>query len=146
MKRTPYHFPGITVIVPEQRDMPELVAINQRALIPDDLPLESNGLTVISVIANIAIYQKRDDDFYEDSDPVKEFDPPIEIRVGYHLADVMESECRLENLKLAYWDHKEWVIISDDAHEYLILPPSTGQVAEAKINRWIGDPPIAWCK
>jgi hypothetical protein len=58
----------------------------------------------------------------------------------------MESNCDFKQLQLAYWDGSHWVIISDPPHEYHILPPSTGQIAEARIWSWVGDPPLAWGK
>jgi hypothetical protein len=58
----------------------------------------------------------------------------------------MESKCDIQQLKLAFWDGSQWVILSDASHEYYILPPSTGQIAEAKIWSWTGDPPLAWGK
>ena len=76
--------------------------------------------------------------------PVPVFLPFIELRVGYHFLDVMRCGGDYQNLKLAFWLNGEWVLISDPAHEYLILPPSLGQVAEVKIDSWPADPPLAW--
>ena len=135
-----FHYPGITVLVPEQS---EIVAVFEGSDIPKDVPMKTEDFTVIRVIANITMYYRKD---VARSDPVKTFDLPIEIRVGYNLSDLMESNCDVKQLKLAYWDGSRWVIISDAKHEYQILPPSTGQVAEAKIWSWVGDPPVVWGK
>ena len=137
MSRVPYHFPGITVIVPDQRT--KVRPIVREKAIPKGIPLETSEFKVIRIVANIVVYEGRDM-----SEPMMAFDPPIEIRVGYNFEDVKQSGCELENLKLAYWDGRDWVIISDSDHEYMILPPSTCQIAEVKINKWAGDPPIGW--
>lgn len=145
MKKNLYHFDGITVIVPKQSKIKgEIVAIDQADLIPDDLPKESKGFKVIRVIGNIVLYNKKDDDVYDPQEAIQDFDPPIEIRVGYTTDDVIKNRGRFNRLKLAFWNGKKWVIISDAKHEYQILPPNTGQVAEVKIKKWAGDPPIAW--
>lgn len=145
MKKIPYHFTGITVFVPEQVDKKgAIVAIDQRALIPKDLPKRTDNFNLIRVIGNIVLYYKKDDDQYEKSKPIKKFDPPLEIRVGYNIEDVAKNKGNFKKLKLAYWNGEKWVIISDKKHDYQILPPDTGQVAEVKISDWAGDPPIAW--
>ena len=143
MKKNPYHFPGISVIIPEQRDAEdEIVAVNLGIPLPEHIPQQDKNFSMIRLIANIGLFYKSDIARHE---PIKkEFDPPIEIRVGYNFADVMRCGSALENLKLAYWDQDKWVIISIPEFEYQILPPSTGQVAEAKIKTWTGDPPIGW--
>ena len=140
-----YHFPGITVIVPKQTEN-DIVAINQGTLIPGNIPMGTDYFTPIRHITNFVLYNKTD---YQKGGrtPVKKFDPPIEIRVGYNFYDIMESNCDIKQLKLAYWDGSQWKIISDDPLcEYHILPPSTGQVAEAKIWFWEGDPLVVWGK
>lgn len=145
MKKTAFHFPGISIFVPEQRDSDaEIIALDQRALVPDDLPKKSKNFRLIRLIANIVLYHKRDDDRYDLSEPIQDFDPPIEIKVGYNIADIMENKGNFDSLKLAFWNGEKWVIISDPDHEYQILPPGTGQLAEAKIKKWAGDPPVGW--
>jgi len=145
MKKIPYSFPGITVFVPQQvEEKGEIVAIDQKALIPKDLPRKTDNFRLIRVVANIVLYSKRDDDQYDEAKPIKKFNPPLEIRVGYTLEDVVENKGNFKKLKLAYWNGNKWVIISNTEHEYHILPPDTGQVAEVKIKDWVGDPPIAW--
>ena len=139
-----YHFPGISVLVPKQH-AGDVVAIDKGSLIPDKINMNTDRFTVIRMIGNIVLVNKAD---YENGkvNPVTTFDPPVEIRIGYNSFDVMKSNGDHLNLKLAYWDGKGWVIISDGSHEFTILPPSTGQVAEAKLRSWLGDPPLAWGK
>jgi hypothetical protein len=142
--KVPFHFPGMTVLVPKQANLQDLVAVNLGSLIPDTIL--KNGFPVIRFIANIALITKED---FEHGivNPVKDFDPPIEFRVGYNFLDVRKSEGSIEDLKLAFWNGSEWEIVNDNPiYEYQILPPSTGQVAEFKIWHWIGDPAIAWGK
>ena len=133
----PHDYPGITVLVPEQRAV-KIKVIELGPIIPGTIPeADSSGFKVIRYIVNIVLYNEQDE-------PIKTFDPPIEIRVGYNITDVMQSDCDIHRLKLAYWDGDKYVIISDREHDYHILPPSTGQVAEAKIWSWVGDPPLVW--
>ena len=139
-----YDFPGLTVLVQKQGEN-ELVAVLEGFNIPDNIPnQERDGFTLIRPIANIVLYDKTD---VGRRYPIATFDPPIEIRVGYTPSDLEQGKCEFWQLKLAYWDavHNHWVIISEQpSNEYLIFPPSTGLVAEAKIWDWIGDPPLAW--
>ena len=140
--KVPYHFHGLTVLVPKQREN-ELVVMDLGSFLPKNLQTRTENFTLIRIIANMAVFNKAD---FENRkmEPVKTFDPPIEIRVAYNFYDVMESNSDIRQLKLAFWDGSQWVILSDPAHEYQILPPSTAQVAEAKIWSWTGDPPLAW--
>jgi hypothetical protein len=142
--KIPYHFPGITVLVPKQCEN-DIVAIEKGSLVPNNIPIRTKNFTLIRYIANIVLLTKTDYDMGK-MNPVKTFDPPIEIRVGYNFDDIMKSNCEIKNLKLAYWDGDQWVIISNPSHGYHILPPSTGKVAEARIWSWVGDPPLAWGK
>jgi hypothetical protein len=132
-----YHFPGITVLVPRQTG-DQIVEVTNEP-IPDNIPVETAHFRLIRYIANIALFRETGN-----KDPVLTFNPPIEIRVGYNLDDVMSSNCDLHQLKLAYWDGSQWVIFREATHDYHILPPGTAQVAEARIGSWVGDPPIAW--
>jgi len=142
-----YHFLGISVLVPMQTEQDsEIVALDWRNRIPDDIPEKTDNFSLIRYIANIVLFRKDhlDREYYEE--PIQEFNPPIEFRVHYRFDDVNSTDCDIQQLKLAYWDGQKWVIISDPTHEYHILPPSTAQVAEAKIWSWIGDPALAWGK
>jgi len=142
-----YHFPGLTVIVPNQTSQDfEIIPLNLPDEIPDDIPEITENFTLIRYIANLALFRSDHLEAKIYEEPVQEFDPPIEFRVNYSLTDVIQSQCEIQRLKLAYWDLEKWVIISDSSHEYQILPPSTAQVAEAKIWSWVGDPALAWGK
>ena len=142
-----YHFPGLSVIVPEQiGNEIEIVPVNFPERIPGDIPEKTEAFTLIRYIINIALFHRDhvEEEYYKE--PVQEFDPPIEIRVNYHIEDLHQVDCDIYQLKLAYWDMEKWVIISDRSHEYQILPHSTAQIAEAKIWAWADDPAIAWGK
>ena len=132
-----YHFPGITILVPKQIG-DQIVEVTNGPF-PDNIPDQPGHFSLIRYIANLALFTETGR-----KDPVLTFNPPIEIRVSYHLDDVMKSNCDLHQLKLAYWDGKAWVILRESTHDYHILPPGTAQVAEARIGSWVGDPPIAW--
>lgn len=140
--KAPHHFPGITILIPKQRDN-EIVAVVKGSLIPDKIPSKTENFTLIRHVANIVLLTRSD---YDRGlmNPVKSFDPPVEIRVGYHFQDVMKSNGDFRKLVLAYWDGSQWVALSEKDNEFTILPPETAQVAEAKIWSWVGDPPIAW--
>ena len=138
--KTAYHYPGISVLIPTQIGLKNEI-VPRELPIPDEIPVIPGGLTFIRYIANLAFFLRDNPE-----EPVLEFDPPLELRINYRLDDVQQSNCDIQQLKLAYWDGENWVIISDPAHEYQILPPSTAQVAEVKIWSWLGDPPLAWGK
>jgi hypothetical protein len=137
-----YHFPGITVIVPRQLD---IVPVD-KGHTPGSIQSMPPQFTLIRYVANIVFYHKTD----IHGEPVTDFDPPVEFRVGYNFEDLLESKFNNKPLLLAYWDSRatppQWIIVSDDAHEYQLLPSSTGQVAEFKTWYWPGDPAIAWGK
>lgn len=143
MCKIAYHFQGLSVLVPAG-------IVPVEFSIPSDIPGIANNFTVIRYIANIALY--REDELKlvlsnKDAlpEPITNFqDQPIELRITYKKSDVNLSQGDFHGLKLAYWNTQRWVIISDPAHEYHILPPSTGRVAEVKIELWEGDPTLAW--
>jgi len=139
-----YDFPGITLLVPEQVG-DQIMAI-EKETIDHEIPGKTPSFTVIRMIANIALVKMREYKENKKTIFVDSFKPPIKLYVGYHFIDLMRGFCKYEELKLAYWDGKEWVLLSDKLHDYLILPPSTGQVAEVTIRSWSGDPPVAWGK
>jgi hypothetical protein len=145
LAKVEYHFPGITVLTPLQNGEPpyEIVAVNRGSLIPDYIPVETPNFNWIRHIANIAVLKKVD---YEAGRmiPVQEFNPPIGIRVAYNFHDTMRTNGDIYQLRLAYWDGSQWVIFNEPTHDYHILPPSTGMVAEARIWSWVGDPMVAW--
>jgi hypothetical protein len=141
LRRKPYHFPGITIIVPEQDDGTQLFL--EVKSMPDltgkGFP---DGSKVIRQIANIALYTNREE---RGKEYVIDFMPPIELRVAYNFDDAMKAGCSIDGLKLAYWKDNAWVIFEDGVNcEYYILPPGTAQVAEVIIEHWPGDPPLAW--
>jgi len=143
--RRAYHFPGFTVLVPGQiRREVEVVPKILPQGIPEGIPEITENFTLIRAIANLALFRSDDLENGNFDDPVQQFDPPIELRINYRMADMGHTNGDFNRLKLAYWDLEKWVVISDESHEYHIFPPSTGQIAEAKIGSWADDPTIAW--
>jgi hypothetical protein len=139
-----YHFPGLSVIVPDQIDREiGIMPVDLTDRMPEDIPEVTDNFEKIRYVANLALFRvdHAEQKYYEE--PIQEFDPPIEIRVGYTEEDVSQAKGDFHNLKLAYWDMEKWVILSDPAFEYQILPPSTARILEAKIWSWVGDPAIA---
>ena len=142
MKKDAFHFPGISIIVPKQLAYEgDIIAINRGIPRPGDIPRKTDKFTLVRLIANVCLYDVKD---IQLSYPIEAFNPPIEIKVGYNFTDTSECKNDPKRLKLAYWDGNDWIIISDAKHEYQILPPSTAQIAEVKIKKWAGDPPIGW--
>jgi hypothetical protein len=138
MKKFPVHFSGISVFMPDE----DMIAIDRE--IPDrkiimGTPGVKVDFTPIRIVGNICLYRK--DDL---NTPLQEFKPPLEFRVQYNFFDLIQCNGDINNLKLAYWDGRDWVVVSIDKHDYQILPPSTAQLAEFKIFDWVGDPAIAW--
>jgi hypothetical protein len=140
-----YHFPGLTIIVPEQTGK-AIMPVNFPERIPENIPESPEYFTLIRIIANIGFFFMEHVEAKYFEEPVREFDPPIELRVNYNIGDINQIECDIHQLKLAYWDMERWVTISDTSHEYLILPYTTAQVAEAKIWAWADDPTVGWGK
>lgn len=135
-----YHYTEISVLIPTQVGQKwDLVPVELP--IPENISSQQGEFTLIRPIINLEFFMENDRE-----EPVISFNPPIEFRIGYRFDDVKMANCDIQQLKLVYWDGEKWVIISDTAHEYQILPPSTAQVAEVKIWSWLGDPPLAWGK
>ncbi len=142
-----YHFPGLTVIVPEQnRQQIWIMPVDLSDRFPVEVPEFTGNFELIRVIANIALFRVDDVERGAFEEPILEFDPPIEFYISYSLEDLRQAYCEIKRLKLAYWDLEKWVIISEPAYEYQILPLSTGPIAVVKIWDWLGDPPLAWGK
>ena len=137
MSKRAFHFPGVSVLVPEV-DEYENIAVRMIEEITD-CEEDQEDFSVIRYIGNIDLFPECD------SEKPPKFHQPIELRVRYTTYDEREAKYYTK-LKLAYWDGNTWVIISDDAHEYIIFPPSTARFAELKLLPWLGDPTLAWGK
>ena len=141
-RRDMYHFPGVTVIVPEQ--VGDQIMPIDKGLVNTKVFRNSSNFIFIRQIANIAFVKKLGYEPGSSQPYITDFNPPIELRVGYNIDDLVKVGCGVDLLKLAYWDGKDWVILSLGGYPYMILPPSTAQVAEVTIDHWVGDPPLAW--
>jgi len=146
----PPNFPGISIVVPEQLSGDQIVPITKGSINLRAVPHYSDGFMLIRHIANVVFVEKAT---YEEGHEIPysgNFDPMVEIYVGYSAFDVMatrfdpEHRYDIQNLKLGFWNGSKWVIVSKDDYHYFILPPETGQVAKFMIRNWVGDPPIAW--
>jgi len=138
MKRQAIPFDGITVIVPDQTGKTEPIHVENKMDQIPDLPKEKGKFRKIRTIANIAV-------IYEGK-TLKKFDPPIELRVVYNYGDLVKVKHNIRDLKLAYWDGEKYVVFTEVDNDYLIHKPTstTGLLAECKIHKWAGDPPIIW--
>ncbi len=137
MNKFPVHFNGISVFLPDTR----VEAINKEI---DDVTSmmsieENRNFNPIRIIGNICIYHRGNRNA-----PLKTFKKAVEFRVQYNFYDVIQCGGDINKLKLAYWDGEKWIVVSDDEHNYQILPPTTAPLAEFTIEEWAGDPPLAW--
>jgi hypothetical protein len=130
-----YHFPGVSVIVPAQNR--QVVPVSKGTSALKSLPGPTKSFRLIRHIANICFVDAN-------GNPVLSFEPPVEFRIGYTSFDVSACGGDFKKLRLAFWDGSDWIDISKINPDYMIFPPYTATVAEARIRNWPGDPPIAW--
>ncbi|MDF1520162.1 MAG: hypothetical protein P1P73_06750 [Brevefilum sp.] len=138
MNKKPHHYPGVSVFLPDQIDQDYEIAFKDLPKGIVDIPKK---FELIRPIGNIALFPKG-----SHGKPLVKFDPPIELRISYNSEDLTKVGGDVDNLKLAYWDLRQWVVISDPSYDYQILPPSTAKIAEVKIREWADDPTLAWGK
>jgi hypothetical protein len=81
MFRKSYHYRGISVFVPESLNV---IPVKQK--FPDIKGPWTTRFQMIRPVANIAFYDPEDKEL---TDPIKEFDPPIELRIGYTIEDII---------------------------------------------------------
>lgn len=132
-----FDFPGITVRIPDQGKWVKVIEKPLPNI--EDVPGDEN-FTPIRLIINIAIIDVTTESV------LTQFDPPVEIHVGYLVHDVFGAARLPRSLKLAYWDadNSVWVVFTPENHRYRLLPPSTGQVGSAQFSGWASDPVVAW--
>lgn len=128
-----YRYSGVSFFLPDEIDKSHQIKLKA---IPDWIPIQTEDFTLIRIIANIALCIRGTNEVSP------EFEKPIELQIRYTLEDLEEADGE-ENLKLAYWDLHDWVIISDSDHEYEIFP---GQIGKVRIKSWGADPTLAWGK
>jgi len=138
MNKRPHHYPGLSIFLPDQIDQDHEIAFKD---LPKGIVNTPKKFELIRTIGNIALFTKG-----SHGKPLVKFDPPIELRISYNSEDLTKVGGDVDNLKLAYWNLKQWVIISDPSYDYQILPPTTAQIAEVKIREWADDPTLAWGK
>jgi len=139
--------PDLMVIVPRRIGQEiEIVPVNMPEGIVENNDKRTENFTWIRSIANFALFRKDHHEMGIYDAPIKEFDPPIELRIPYGNLELKHVHNNVSQLKLAYWARDRWVIISDIFHEYQILPPNFAPIAEVKIWSWLGDPTLAWGK
>ena len=132
---------GVLVIVPNQesRDNLEVIFEDVEGYEEELSEYQEEGdFKKIRVPANIRVIN-------QDRKTIDKFFPPIELRVAYRDDEISQrGENEWDGPKLAYWDpdREKYVILSNEEHEFLVLPPTIGQILEAKIWNWTGDPPI----
>jgi len=138
ISKKPHHYPGISIFLPDQIDKDSEIVFKE---LPKGIANIPKKFELIRIIGNIALFPRG-----SHGKPVVKFDPPIELRISYNSEDLVKVGGEIDKLKLAYWDTKTWVIISDPPHNYQILPPTTAQIAEVTIGEWADDPTLGWGK
>lgn len=135
IKRFEFPTEGVTVTVPYQG---RNVRVFKLPLYPpEEINTSSEEFNIIRNVINLKLAVDAGADLQ-----IFEFNPPIELRVNYTRYDF---EAGSGNLRLAFWDGKQWNLFEDD---YYFLPDYPGQenlggVAIAYISNW-DDPHIAW--
>ena len=137
-----FHFlgMGLSVFIPDQHGVILPVVLSDDIL--GEIPGSTEEFTVIRYIGNLTIFRINTDEMAILTEPLRQFDPPIELRIRFTQIDLDETYGA--DLELAYWNMEEWVIISDEKHQFTIKEYDTHFVASVKIWNWTGDPTIAW--
>ena len=91
-----YRYAGVSFLLPDEIDRSYQIKLKA---VPDWIPIQTENFTLIRIIANIALC-KKGTNLAEPN-----FEPPIELQVGYTLDDLEQAEDDIHNLKLAYWDN-----------------------------------------
>jgi len=85
----------------------------------------------------------------DEDDPeniLKEFDPPIEVKIHYRAKDLKKAQKEEKPLRLAYWNGDDWEYFTEEKHDFrLEADPDEkkGGFGYVKITKW-GDPPLGW--
>ena len=131
---------GVTVHVPRQYSMIKVRKVWLPLPAPQDVP-DGPDFRLGRLVIN---FQLVDDD--RPDIVLREFDPPIELRVRYHEFDMERAMAVGRPLTLAFWDGERWVPFTAEKHDFHLRPnaePGTGGVGIARIAGW-GDPAVGW--
>ena len=131
---------GATVTVPEQKTKKKVRIEKLAKDSLDKMKSKPGGFKPGRVVFNFQIV-----DEYDPSKVLTTFDPPFELRVRYTPADLKRAQDAGKPLQLAFWNGREWVIFTDEKHQFKLEPDSQGSGGEgvAMISHW-GDPNVAW--
>lgn len=95
----------------------------------------------IRTVINIAVVDEDDPKKF-----IEKFAEPFQLRVRYSNEDLHAAQSRGRELRLGYWDGKNWKRFKKVKHKFAIQPdddPKTGGYGVVQISDW-GDPPVAW--
>lgn len=100
----------------------------------------SPGFSPTRLVINLGVVDADQEDAV-----IEYFDPPIKLTIRYKKSDYEDAR---EQLKLAFWDGKQWVPFEKEKHGYTLIEdidgkPENGGKAVVTLSNW-GDPPIAW--
>lgn len=138
-KKVDFSEEGATVTVPAQRKKTKVVKLPSVAL--EHIPGVEGGFKPGRLVINFALVDEDDQDTF-----LTEFDPPFELRVRYTKGDLERARRANQPLELAFWNGSEWVVFTQEKHQFELQPDSQGKAGGygiALISHW-GDPQIAW--
>ena len=138
-KKVEFSDEGATITVPEQKKKAKVVKLPPQAL--ENMPTVKGGFKPGRLVINFALIDEDDPDTY-----LAEFDPPIELRVRYTRGDLERAKRANKELELAFWNGNEWVVFTQEKHQFILQPDAQGKAGGygiALISHW-GDPQIAW--
>ena len=128
---------GVAVSVPEGAKRIRAVKLPLDKL--DAMPAKPGVFTPTRLVANIALEDENSPGVY-----LSQFDEPFEMRVRYTPADLKKAQEAKSELKLAFWDGKEWVVFTKKKHNFELQSDNQGGgYGVVQLSRW-GDPNISW--
>jgi hypothetical protein len=131
---------GVTVHVPEQYNHVRIRKVPLPRPAPEDVP-DGPDFRLGRLVINFELVDDEKPEIV-----LREFDPPIELRVRYYESDMERAMARGRPLTLAFWDGGRWVRFTAEKHDFHLRPnaePRTGGVGIARIAGW-GDPAVGW--
>ncbi len=131
----------VKVTIPEQSRRVRAVTLPLGSL--GKMASKSGGFQPDRLVINIALEDEDQPGVY-----LEEIDLPFELRIRYTRGDLEKAQKAGKELKLAFWDGKQWVVFTREKHQFELQPSSQGDgggYGVVRISRW-GDPNIAWGK
>jgi hypothetical protein len=131
------------VTIPAQASNKKLIAIKLTSKTLVEVPETTDVFKPGRLIFNFAVIDEEKPEGY-----LKEFDPPIELRVRFEEEDDIRAKAAGKSLQLAFWkeDEERWILFTAEKHNFRLErdeSPGTGVFGVAEISHW-GDPQVGW--